>query len=71
MGSTRTRTRATTPISLMCDDIAATKAQLEAKGATFTGGIEDYGFGLAANLELPGAGPILLYEPKHPEAYDL
>ena len=34
-------------------------------------GIEDYGFGLAANLELPGAGPIMLYEPRHPEAYDL
>ena len=58
-------------ISLMCDDIAATKAQLEAKGAVFTGGIEDLGFGLAANLELPGADPILLYEPRHPEAYDL
>jgi catechol 2,3-dioxygenase-like lactoylglutathione lyase family enzyme len=58
-------------ISLMCDDIAATKAELEAKGAVFTGDIEDYGFGLAANLELPGAGPIMLYEPRHPEAYDL
>jgi catechol 2,3-dioxygenase-like lactoylglutathione lyase family enzyme len=58
-------------ISLMCDDIKATKADFEAKGALFTGGIEDYGFGLAANLELPGAGPILLYEPRHPEAYDL
>jgi catechol 2,3-dioxygenase-like lactoylglutathione lyase family enzyme len=58
-------------ISLMCDDIEATKADLEAKGATFTGGISDYGFGLAANLELPGAGSILVYEPKHPEAWDL
>ena len=58
-------------ISLMCDDIEATKSELEAKGAVFAGGIEDYGFGLAANLELPGAGPILLYEPRHPEAYDL
>jgi catechol 2,3-dioxygenase-like lactoylglutathione lyase family enzyme len=58
-------------ISLMCDDIATTKAELEAKGAVFTGDIEDYGFGLAANLELPGAGPIMLYEPRHPEAYDL
>ena len=51
--------------------IAATKAELEAKGAVFSGGIADYGFGLAANLELPGAGPIMLYEPRHPEAYDL
>jgi predicted enzyme related to lactoylglutathione lyase len=58
-------------ISLMCDDIAITKAELEAKGAVFIGGITDYGFGLGANLELPGAGPILLYEPRHPEAYDI
>jgi catechol 2,3-dioxygenase-like lactoylglutathione lyase family enzyme len=58
-------------ISLMCDDVAATKVELEARGAVFSGGIEDYGFGLAANLELPGAGSILLYEPRHPEAYDL
>ena len=58
-------------ISLMCDDVAATKAELEAKGATFIGEITDMRFGLAIELELPGAGPILLYEPRHPEAYDL
>jgi predicted enzyme related to lactoylglutathione lyase len=58
-------------ISLMCDDIATTKAELEAKGAVFSGGVSDYGFGLAAMLEVPGADPIMLYEPRHPEAYDL
>jgi hypothetical protein len=58
-------------ISLMCDDIVATRAELEARGAVFGGGIEDYGFGLAAPLELPGAGTIRLYEPRHPEAWDL
>ena len=58
-------------ISLMCDDIEATKAELEARGAVFSSGITDYGFGLAADLVLPGAGTILVYEPKHPEAYDL
>jgi predicted enzyme related to lactoylglutathione lyase len=58
-------------ISLMCDDIEATKAELEGKGAVFAGGIEDYGFGLAANLELPGAGTIMVYQPRHPEAFDL
>jgi catechol 2,3-dioxygenase-like lactoylglutathione lyase family enzyme len=58
-------------ISLMCDDIAATKAELEAKGAVFSGEINDEGFGLVAMLELPGAGQILLYEPHHPTAYDL
>ena len=58
-------------ISLMCNDIAATKAELEAKGAVFDGDVADHGFGLAAMLEVPGADPIMLYEPRHPEAYDL
>lgn len=58
-------------ISLMCDDIAATRAELENKGAEFSGDIEDMGFGLAVNLKLPGADDILLYQPKHPEAHSL
>ena len=58
-------------ISLMCDDIEATVADLRAKGARFSGEVEDLGFGLGTNLELPGAGEILLYEPRHPEAHSL
>lgn len=58
-------------VSLMCDDVEATVAELQAKGARFSGGIEDYGFGLATSLELPGAGEILLYEPRHPVAHSL
>ena len=58
-------------ISLMCDDVEATKAQLQAKGAEFSGGVEDMGFGIAATLKLPGAGDILLYQPRHPEAHSL
>ena len=58
-------------ISLMCDDIEATVAELAARGATFSGGVEDFGFGLGTSLELPGAGAILLYEPRHPEAHGL
>ena len=58
-------------ISLMCDDIEATVAELETRGAVFSGGIEDFGFGLGTSLELPGAGAILLYEPRHPEAHSL
>jgi len=58
-------------ISLMCDDIAATRADLEAKGATFKGGVEDAGYGLTSMMELPGAGLIQVYQPQHPTAYDL
>jgi predicted enzyme related to lactoylglutathione lyase len=58
-------------ISLMCDDLEATKAALEKKGATFAGGIEEKEFGLTAMLNLPGADDVMLYEPRHPTAYDL
>jgi catechol 2,3-dioxygenase-like lactoylglutathione lyase family enzyme len=58
-------------ISLMCDDVEATVAELESKGARFSGEITDYGFGRGINLELPGAGEIFVYQPQHPIAYDL
>jgi catechol 2,3-dioxygenase-like lactoylglutathione lyase family enzyme len=58
-------------ISLMCDDIEATVAELEAEGAEFSGEIEDLGFGVGTRLELPGAGTMLLYEPRHPEAHSI
>ena len=58
-------------ISLMCDDIEATKAELESKGAEFTGTIQQKDFGLTVMLKVPGADDIMLYEPRHPTAYDL
>jgi predicted enzyme related to lactoylglutathione lyase len=58
-------------ISLMCDDIEKTIAELEAKGAEFTGGVNDEGFGLITMLRVPGADDIMLYQPNHPLAYDL
>jgi catechol 2,3-dioxygenase-like lactoylglutathione lyase family enzyme len=56
---------------LMCDNVEATVKDLTAKGVTFTAPIEDQGFGLLARLQVPGAGEIGLYQPKHPTAYDL
>jgi catechol 2,3-dioxygenase-like lactoylglutathione lyase family enzyme len=58
-------------ISLVCDDIEQTVADLTAKGAHFEGGIEHRGFGRAIALAVPGAGEMLLYEPRHPTAFDL
>jgi len=58
-------------ISVMCDDIEATKTELEAKGAQFLGGVADRGYGLTLMLAVPGADPIQLYQPLHPTAYDL
>lgn len=58
-------------ISLMCDDLEATMTDLRARGATFTSGVSDEGYGLVAMLEVPGADPIQLYEPRHALAYRL
>ncbi len=58
-------------ISLMCDDLESTIAELDGKGASFAGAIQEFEFGRGLMLELPAADPILLYEPTHPTAYDL
>ncbi len=58
-------------ISLVCDDIEQTVAELTAKGATFAGAIENRGFGRTVALEVPGAGQMMLYQPRHPTAFDL
>ena len=58
-------------ISLMCDDLAATMAKLESRGAEFAGQVEEQGWGNTVGLKVPGAENIVLYEPLHPTAYDL
>lgn len=58
-------------ISFMCDDVVATRAELEAKGAIFDGDIVDQGWGLVATMQVPGADAMNLYEPRHAVAYSL
>jgi catechol 2,3-dioxygenase-like lactoylglutathione lyase family enzyme len=58
-------------LSLMCDDIAGTVADLRQRGAVVQGEPQDRGFGLAVMVEVPGADPIMLYEPRHRVAYGL
>lgn len=57
--------------SLMCDDIVATVADLRAKGVTVNDEIEDQGFGLVTSIDVPGAGWLMLYEPRHELAHQL
>jgi catechol 2,3-dioxygenase-like lactoylglutathione lyase family enzyme len=57
--------------SLMCDDIHAAITELEAKGVAVKRGIEDQGFGLVTSFEVPGAGWMLLYQPRHPVAHNI
>lgn len=51
---------------LMCDDIRATVAELEAKGVRFSGRIAEERWGSVTAIKLPGGGELGLYEPKHP-----
>ena len=55
-------------VSFMCDDVAATKAELEAKGIEFRGEPENQGFGIVATMVLPGGVDVMLYQPRHPTA---
>jgi hypothetical protein len=56
-------------ISLLCDDIDTTVAELRAKGATFDGEIRDQGFGRTITLRVPGSMDMLVYQPQHPLAH--
>ena len=55
-------------ITLMCDDLAATVAELEAHGVVFDGEAEDQGWGIPRTMVLPGGVRMMLYEPRHPTA---
>jgi hypothetical protein len=52
-------------LSLMCDDIGATVAELRAKGIEIRGEPEDRGYGIVVKIVLPGGVEIDLYEPHH------
>lgn len=56
---------------LMCDDLNSTIADLKARGVEFVDGVTDAGWGRVATLTVPGAGPIGLYQARHPTAYNL
>src|SRR5919198_4299844 len=52
-------------LSLMCNDIAATVAELRAKGIEIRGEPEDRGYGIVTTMVLPGGVEIDLYKPRH------
>ena len=56
---------------LMCPDIEATMDELELKGVEFVAPLTDAGWGLLTRLNVPGAGDIGLYQPKHPSPLDM
>jgi len=51
---------------LMCDDVEATMAELEAKGVEFVAPVTEAGFGRMTRMRVPGGGELGLYQPTHP-----
>ena len=51
---------------LMCDDIHATLAELQGKGAEVAQEVSDAGWGLLASVRLPDGSELPIYEPRHP-----
>jgi catechol 2,3-dioxygenase-like lactoylglutathione lyase family enzyme len=51
---------------LMCDDVEATVAELEAAGVEFVTPISDEAFGRMTRMRVPGGGELGLYQPTHP-----
>jgi catechol 2,3-dioxygenase-like lactoylglutathione lyase family enzyme len=56
---------------LMCDDIHATMADLDAKGVEFTEQVTEASFGWMTRLKVPGGGELGLYQPRHASPLDL
>lgn len=57
-------------LSLMCDDINATIAELRGKGIEVKGEPKEERFGITVMLGLPGGVDMQLYQPRHPLAID-
>lgn len=52
---------------LMCDDLKATLAKLKKKGVK-CGAVKEAGWGVLSSVNIPGAGKMALYQPRHPTA---
>ena len=52
-------------LSLLCDDLESTMAELEERGAEFEGGVTQESWGTTVQLVVPGAGTMTLYQPRY------
>jgi catechol 2,3-dioxygenase-like lactoylglutathione lyase family enzyme len=55
-------------LTLTCDDLDTTIAELRGKGVEFKGEPHDERWGRVTTMVLPGDVEMLLYEPRHPTA---
>jgi len=52
-------------VSFYCDDLEATMSELEGKGVRFTSPVKEEMWGRTTMFELPGGGPVMLYQAKY------
>ena len=57
-------------LHLLCDDIHATVAKLQAKGVKLIQPIREEVWGIATAIEIPGGAWIGIYQPKHPLVFE-
>jgi catechol 2,3-dioxygenase-like lactoylglutathione lyase family enzyme len=57
-------------LSLMCDDVETTLAALTANRVQVSP-VTSAGWGLRSSVRLPSGADLVLYQPRHPVAYDL
>ena len=60
--------RPASELTLMCDDLVATIAELRDKGVEVRGEPKDAGWGVTTTVGLPGGLDLMLYEPRHSTA---
>jgi predicted enzyme related to lactoylglutathione lyase len=60
-----------TEVYLLCDDIEATVADLQGRGAELSRPLADEGWGVVAWFRLPGGGELPIYEARHKTAIRL
>jgi predicted enzyme related to lactoylglutathione lyase len=60
-----------TTVHLMCDSIETTVEEIRAAGGDVVSAVVDRGYGLVAEIRLPGGGLIDVYEPRHKVAHSL
>lgn len=53
---------------LMCDDIAATLAELTSRGVEVTRDVSEQSWGLITAIRLPDGSELPIYQPRHPTA---
>ncbi|WP_432476536.1 VOC family protein [Nocardioides sp. GXQ0305] len=65
------RTSQAFDVSLLCDDLAATMAELGERGAEFEGAVQEEPWGSTVRIRVPGARSMMLYQPKYrPPAFE-